>query len=64
VAQKWISAKAGLADGGKNKKIHQEEELFSEVVQENDRRRLIGQQMTGPYCFADFSPFQFAGDRL
>jgi len=31
VAQVWTSAIAGLAGGGKNKKINQEEELFSEV---------------------------------
>jgi len=31
VAQEWTSAIAGLADGGKNKKIHQEEKLFYEV---------------------------------
>ena len=71
MAQVWISAIAGLAGDGKNKKIHQEEELFLKSFQENmikseenARRSGLKRRKTGPFYFADFSPFQFAGDML
>ena len=32
--------------------------------EENAKRRGVRQRKTGPFYFADFSPFQFAGDTV